>query len=464
MAKEQGRILVVDDDPLNVLRMTRDLLQQGHQVETANDGPQALEMLQEQSFDVVLLDLIMPDMDGRQVLKKIKQHIQLRDIPVIIISALDEIDSVVECIEKGAEDYLTKPFKPALLKARLNASLGKKKLRDLEVAYLQQEMALRESEKLATLGTLSAGMAHELNNPAAAAQRGVEQMRDTLADLRQLQISLAAANLSEMQVRTLDQLLGLVQQRATSSASSDALSRSDLEYELETVLEEKGVAEAWACAPSLVSMGIDTKALDQIAANFSSTQLPVIIAFLSNSIAANNMLDDIGQGTTRITDIVTALKSYSFLDQAPVQSVDIHKGLDDTLVMLGSKMDGVVVQRDFSEDLPSVQASGSELNQVWTNIIDNAVSAMEGVGEMTLRTYTKDSWLVVQIVDTGAGIPAEIQPRIFDPFFTTMPPGQGAGLGLTSCHRIIVQQHKGEIGVQSEPGNTCVEVQLPLSS
>ena len=421
-------------------------------------------MLREQPFDVVLLDLIMPDMDGRQVLKEIKQHTQLRDIPVIIISALDEIDSVVECIEMGAEDYLTKPFKPALLKARLNASLGKKKLRDLEVAYLQQEMALRESEKLATLGTLSAGMAHELNNPAAASQRAVEQMRDTLAELRQLQVRLAAARLSESQVQTLDQLLRLIEQRTSTTDSSDALARSDLEYELETILEEKGVEEAWAWAPNLVTIGIDTETLEQIASNFTPTQLPTIIAFLSNSIAATHMLDDVGQGTTRITDIVTALKSYSFLDQAPIQSVDVHKGLEDTLVMHGSKLDEIVVRCDFDDDLPHVQASGSELNQVWTHIIDNAIAAMNGSGNITLRTYAEGPWLIVQIVDSGPGIPVEIQPRIFDPFFTTKPPGQGAGLGLTNSHRIIVQQHKGKLAVHSEPGNTCFEVRLPLST
>ena len=177
MAGEPGRILVVDDNRMNRLKISMNLEQQGHLVSMAEDGPQALEMLKSDPYDVVLLDIIMPGMDGFQVLEKIKSEPALRDIPVIVISALDELDSAVRCIEMGAEDYLPKSFNPVLLKARLNSSLQKKKLRDLEKAYLQREVMLRENEKLATLGRLSAGMAHELNNPAAAAQRGAAQLQ-----------------------------------------------------------------------------------------------------------------------------------------------------------------------------------------------------------------------------------------------------------------------------------------------
>ena len=177
MADQSGHILVVDDNRMNRLKLSMSLEQQGHRVALAEDGQQALDAADREPFDVVLLDIIMPEMDGYQVLERIKSDPELRDIPVIVISAVDEIDSAVRCIEMGAEDYLPKSFNPVLLRARLNSSLQKKKLRDLEKMYLQQEVMLRQSEKLATLGKLSAGMAHELNNPAAAAQRGAAQLQ-----------------------------------------------------------------------------------------------------------------------------------------------------------------------------------------------------------------------------------------------------------------------------------------------
>jgi signal transduction histidine kinase len=464
MNNEQGYILVVDDDPLNLLRMSRDLQKQGHTVVTANDGPQALEMLRTESFDVVLLDIIMPEMDGRQVLKEIKQDSKLRDIPVIVISALDEVDSVVECIEKGAEDYLAKPFKPALLRARLNASLGKKKLRDLEVAYLQQEMALRQNEKLATLGKLSAGVAHELNNPAAAAQRGVAQLQEAIVKLEQAEFSLGQLNLSALQLEALEPHTQLIEQRAKEPIDLDPLTRSDQEYEIETWLEDQGVEDAWELAPTLVNIGYNYSALSELAENFTSEEFPIVAVLLCNMYTTRNLLEEIGQGTGRITEIVKALKSYTYLDQAPVQSVDIHEGLNDTLVMLRSKLKaGVQVRREYAPDLPRIEAFGSELNQVWTNIIDNAVSAMEGQGEIVLRTYRHDAWVVVEIKDTGPGIPPDIQAKIFDPFFTTKAPGEGTGLGLNISHNIIVQKHKGKIAVNSRPGETCFEIKLPLN-
>jgi PleD family two-component response regulator len=199
MAEKNGQVLVVDDNRMNRLKLSHSLKQQGHTVALAENGRQALQMLQEQPFDVVLLDIIMPEMDGYEVLAQMKADAGLRNIPVIVISALDELDSVVRCIEMGAEDYLPKQFNPVFLKARLDASLRRKKLRDLEQAYLRQEVMLRQSEKLATLGKLSAGMAHELNNPTAAAQRGVEQIRSAFERHLSAHLTLDGANLSTTQ-------------------------------------------------------------------------------------------------------------------------------------------------------------------------------------------------------------------------------------------------------------------------
>jgi len=462
MADEQGQILVVDDNRMNRIKLSRSLEQQGHTVGLAEDGQQALDMLQAEAFDVVLLDIIMPGMDGYEVLERIKGS-ELRDIPVIVISALDEVDSAVRCIEMGAEDYLPKPFNPVLLRARLNASLQKKKLRDLEKAYLQQEVMLRQSEKLATLGKLSAGMAHELNNPAAAAQRGAAQLGAAVSDLQQTHLKLGELNLTAVQLQSLLTLDQLAQERARRPADVDSLTRSDLEAELESWLDEQGIERGWQVAPTLVNLGYDRGELTTLVGDFSPSQFTAVIDWLNCTYTIYSLLDEIGQGAGRISEIVKALKAYTYLDQAPIQTVDVHDGLDSTLVILRGKLKtGITVHREYAPDLPHIQAYGSELNQVWTNIIDNAIDAMNGEGEITLRTRRDGQWVIVEIVDNGPGIPEPIQPSLFDPFFTTKPPGQGTGLGLNISHNIVVQKHKGRIDVDSQPGKTRFEVRLPL--
>ena len=462
MAEGKGRILVVDDNRVNRLKLSLSLEQQSHSVGLAEGGQQALDMLNAEPFDVVLLDIIMPEMDGYQVLERIKGDPKLRDIPVIVISALDEIDSAVRCIEIGAEDYLPKPFDPVLLRARLNSSLQKKRLRDLEKMYLQQEVMLRQSEKLATLGRLSAGLAHELNNPAAAAQRGAAQLQVLFACLQQTQLKLGELGLTHAQLDSLLALASLAQERARKPLYLDALARSDRESEWEAWLEERGVENAWEVAPTLVNLGYDRSELAASVAGLTPSQLSPATHWLNCTAIIYSLLVEIGEGTGRITEIVRALKAYTYLDQGPLQAVNLHDGLDNTLIILRSKLQpGVTVQREYAPDMPQIEAYGSELNQVWTNLIDNAIDAMDGRGVISLRTCYDDQWAVVEIKDDGPGIPAAIQPRIFDPFFTTKPPGQGTGLGLSISHNIIVQKHKGRIGVHSQPGSTRFEVRLP---
>ena len=463
MADEAGHVLVVDDNRMNRLKLSISLEQQGHTVSLAEDGQQALALLANEPFDVVLLDLIMPEMDGFQVLEKIKGDPGLRDIPVIVISAVDELDSVVRCIEMGAEDYLPKSYDPVLLRARLGSSLQKKKLRDLEKIYLQQEMMLRQSEKLITLGKLCAGMAHELNNPAAAAQRGAAQLQITFSKLQQTYLRLCRFNLTETQLSMLADLDQMAQARARKPVYLDALTRGDTERALEDWMDEQKVENAWEIAPTLVSLGYQQAELERLLTGLSSEQFVAAIEWLNASATIYSLAEEISQGAGHISEIVKALKTYTYMDQAPIQTVNIHESLDNTLIILRSKLaSGVSVKRDFAADLPNIEAHGSELNQVWTNIIDNAIDAMHGQGEIVLRTRYAYPWVTVEIEDDGPGIPESVLPHVFDPFFTTKAPGKGTGLGLNISHSIIVQKHHGRVSVRSQPGKTCFEVRLPL--
>jgi signal transduction histidine kinase len=476
MSGETGQILVVDDNRVNRMTLSISLEGQGHQVTLAEDGQKALDLLKVKSFDVVLLDIVMPGMDGFQVLEKVKADPELRDIPVIVISALDEIDSAVRCIEIGAEDFLPKPFNPVLLRARLQASLQKKKLRDLEKAYLQQEVTLRQNEKLATLGKLSAGMAHELNNPTAAVLRGASQLQVAIEELLRSHLNLEDLELTSPQLKALHDLDRLAQERtrmpmeSTGTSVANLITRSDREAEVEVWLEKTGVPEPWKYAPSIVSLDLSPSDLQSLSTTFNEKQIPQIVERLHCIHMIYMLAGEVGVGAGRISELVNALKSYSYLDQAPLQSVDIHQGLDDTLVILRSKLkEGVVVNREYAPDLPRIQAYGSELNQVWTNLIDNAIDALldqdgkNGKAMITLRTLQDGKNVVVEVEDNGPGIPSEVIPRLFDPFFTTKPPGKGSGLGLNISHNIVVQKHKGKIEVESAPGKTVFKVCLPVN-
>jgi signal transduction histidine kinase len=333
----------------------------------------------------------------------------------------------------------------------------------LERAYLQQEVTLRQNEKLATLGRLSAGMAHELNNPAAAALRGANQLEEAVAQLQQASLRFNMLDLTENQLQFLGQSESNIRDRAGQPSALDALARSDLEYEMETWLEGRDIKEGWRFASTMVNLGFDGQVLNDLAETFSAGQLTAVLNWLDGTYNTYNLLKEIGQGAGRISEIVKALKTYTYLDQAPIQSVDIHEGLDNTLTLLHSKLkEGVSVARNYGSNLPRIDAYGSELNQVWTNIIDNAIYAINGAGQITLKTYKEGNWLVVEITDNGSGIPDEIQAQIFDPFFTTKPPGSGAGLGLNISHNIITQKHEGIITVDSKPGRTCFQVKLPI--
>lgn len=326
---------------------------------------------------------------------------------------------------------------------------------------------VQQSEKMAQLGTLTAGIAHELNNPAAAVKRGAELLSESMADLTATFAMLSKIGLTDEQWDYWRQLSNKAKERAEQPPELDALSRSDREYELEEWLEDQGVDDAWEYASGLVNLDFSQDQLEELVSRFEPQQLAVVLRWLNNTYNTYGLFAEMNQGATRISGIVKGLKTYSYLDQAPVQMVDIHQGIDDTLLILSHKLkSGPSVRREYQPDLPKIMGYGSELNQVWTNILDNAIDALKdmppGEGLITIRTQKDGDWAIVEIEDNGPGIPADIQSRIFEPFFTTKPPGEGTGLGLDISYNIVVNKHRGDIRLESEPGRTCFQIWLPF--
>ncbi len=346
-----------------------------------------------------------------------------------------------------------------LLATRPQATLAI--LRTVTERLRNTEIMLRQNEKMAALGTLSAGLAHELNNPAAAAKRSAAQLRDTLVEWQRAAAEVTAQSLDARQRETLNTLRAEMATRAAAPIALDPLARSDRETAVQEWLEARGMEEAWQIAPSLVTFGWDVAALEELGGTLGA-HLPVVVRWLGVGYTVYALLDEVSTSAERISEIVKAVKSYSFLDQAPIQQVDAHEGLENTLVILRYKLkEGVRITRDYAPDLPRIEAHGSELNQVWTNIIDNAIDAMGGKGELMLRTRRQNENVVIEITDNGPGIPPEIKDRIFEAFFTTKPPGIGSGLGLHISYN-IVQEHRGGIEVDSQPGATTFRVTLPI--
>ena len=280
-------------------------------------------------------------------------------------------------------------------------------------------------------------------------------------------MALGEAGLSATQVRLLEQWLEDLRERATRPPPLGALERSDREVEVEEWLGTHGVERPWEVAAQLVDVGYTREELAEFAGAFDAGVAAPALAWLGAAASAGALVEQVAHGAGRISELVQALKAYSYMDQAPAQLVNVHEGLDSTLVMLRSKLRQITVRRTYAPDLPPLPAHGGELNQVWTNILDNAAEVLAGAaggGTITIETRRDGEWVVVGIEDNGPGIPEEIQARVFDPFFTTKEPGKGAGLGLNISHTIVAQRHGGKLTVTSRPGMTRFEAWLPLSA
>src|SRR5579863_5523226 len=324
-----------------------------------------------------------------------------------------------------------------------------------EVTRLEQQR-----DRLVSLGKLSAGLAHELNNPASAAKRAASQLRTILKKIKDASQELGKRDLTPAQKSEIEKMEASFTQ--PDVVPPDPLTMSDLEDQIDSLLRSHGQNDLWQLAAGLARRNIKPEVVESLFAKLDGDTARAALVRIAASVEVASLLHEIESSTSRISDLVGAIKEYTHMDQAPVQNVDLVKSLETTLTILNHKLKkGVAVERDYQRDPLLVNSFGSELNQVWTNIIDNAIDAMHGQGQLRIRTYQDDGCAVVEIADDGPGIPDEVQPHIFEPFFTTKGVGQGTGLGLDTVQR-IVKKHRGNIQVSSKPGDTRFQVWLPL--
>ncbi len=319
----------------------------------------------------------------------------------------------------------------------------------------------QQRDRLAALGKLSAGLAHELNNPASAAKRAAGQLREILKKIRDASHELGRRDLSPAQKSEIEKLEASFIQH--NEVPLDPLALSDLEDQIDSLLRSHGQSDLWQLAADLARKNVQPEALESLFATLDAGTARAALVRIAASVEVATLLNEIESGTSRISDLVRAIKEYTYMDQTPLQNVDVVKSLETTLTIMNHKLKrGVTVERDYQRIPLLVNSFGSELNQVWTNIIDNAVDAMGGKGELRIRTYREDNCVVVEVADNGPGIPDDVQPHIFEPFFTTKGVGEGTGLGLDTTLR-IVKKHRGSIQVNSKPGDTRFQVWLPLA-
>ena len=326
------------------------------------------------------------------------------------------------------------------------------------------QQAVGQRERLLALGSLSAGLTHELNNPAAAAVRATSALRERVAGMRSKLRMIAAGPYDRDALEALVRLQEDAAERVSKAPTLSPMEASDREDVIGDWLESHGISGGWEIAANFVQAGLDTDWLEKVADTVGGQTCEGAMRWLNYTVETELLMNEIEDSTNRISVLVGAAKQYSQLDRAPYRVIDVHELLDSTLLMLGRKLDGITVVKDYDRSLPPIPVYAAELNQVWTNLIDNAVQAMNGEGTLTVRTALDRDQLLVEIGDTGPGVPPEIRERIFEPFFTTKPVGEGTGLGLDISWRVVVNKHHGDLRVESVPGDTRFRVHLPLAA
>jgi len=335
----------------------------------------------------------------------------------------------------------------------------------LTLGYRTTQSMVAARERLLSLGRLSAGLTHELNNPAAAAVRATSALRERVSKMRRKLAHLASADVDADALMALTELQETAVEKMVKAEKLTPMEVGDAEDALSDWLDDHGVDDAWDLAPVLVAAGVDTEWLDEIADTVPAPLLPDGIHWVAYALETEQLMIEIEDSTDRISTLVGAAKQYSQLDRAAHQDIDVRDGLRSTLTMLHYKIKHtgtIKLVKELAEDLPTIPAHPAELNQVWTNLIDNAIQAMPDGGTLTVRTSLDHDYVLVEIGDTGAGVPKELQQRIFEPFFTTKPVGEGTGLGLDISYRVVTQRHGGDLRVVSKPGDTRFQVRLPI--
>ncbi|HEY9740144.1 MAG TPA: ATP-binding protein [Coleofasciculaceae cyanobacterium] len=469
MANYQGNILVVDDTPENLHLLVRVLREKGYEVRPVPSGDLAVSAAQSFPPDLILLDIMMPEMDGYEVCSTLKADERTKDIPVIFISAINEVLDKVKAFEVGGVDYITKPFQVEEVLARVATHLALRSLqKSLEEknkelgTTLQQLQATQEeliqSEKMAALGQLIAGVAHEINTPLGA----ISSSGNNLSNFWSNHLLQFPAFLQELSPSRQSDFLALLEKSIQKDTRLSTREQRQIKKSLVGQLESYGIEDAMTLANLLVGMGVYDD-IHSLLPLFKDPEGENLLKTAYQFANAQTSIRNINTASERAAKIVFALKTYARYDStANKVKAQIAEGIETVLTLYYNQLKrGIKVLKKYDDSLPSILCYPDELNQVWTNLIHNALQAMDYQGTLTIEVKKQDDTLLVSVIDSGKGIPPEIMPKIFQPFFTTKPAGEGSGLGLDIVKKII-EKHQGKIEVKSVPGQTTFTVFLPM--
>jgi two-component system, NtrC family, sensor kinase len=468
---DRGNILVVDDTPANLRLLAGILNGKGYKVRPVPSGELALSAVRGMPPDLILLDIMMPEMDGYEVCKQIKADPRTRDIPVIFISAIDDVLDKVKAFDIGGVDYITKPFQMEEVLARVETHLAmcnlqnklRQKNEELTVALGQLQETqnqLVQSEKMAALGQLIAGIAHEINTPLGAIRSSIGNITNFL----ETNIETLPAFFKELSVERQSDFLNLMQKSGQQTNSLTTREKREFKKAMRQQLEREGIDNADSMASILVNIGL-LENLQQFLPMLQDPDSEKIIKTAYEFASIQKSARTIATATDRAAKVVFALKNYARYDVTGEKvPVNIPEGIETVLTLYYNQLkQGVETIKNYQPQLPAVPCYPDELNQVWTNLIHNALHAMENQGTLRIDVRQQDKWVKVSITDSGQGISPEILPRIFEPFFTTKPQGEGSGLGLDIVKKII-EKHQGTIDVESMPAKTTFTVSLPIDT